>query len=77
MSKDIDYHMVKICKFVLDKKTNFDMNDFIYAIGDLFEASFEILASAGNLPNLILGIVGSAALYYCGKISVAEKNILE
>ena len=53
------------------------MNDFIYAIADLFEASFEILASAGNLPNLILGIVGTAALYYCGKISVAEKNILE
>ena len=53
------------------------MNDFIYAIGDLFEASFEILVSAGNLPNLILGIVGAGALYYCGKISVAERNILE
>ena len=53
------------------------MNDFIYATGDLFEVSFEILASAGNLPNLILGIIGSGALYYCGKISVAEKNILE
>ena len=53
------------------------MNDFIYAIGDLFEASFEILTSVGNLPNLILGIVGTAALYYCGKISVAEKNIIE
>ena len=53
------------------------MNNFIYAIGDLFEASFEILVSAGNLPNLILGIVGSGALYYCGKISVAQKNIIE
>ena len=53
------------------------MNDFIYAIGDLFESSFEILASAGNIPNLILGIVGVAALYFCGKISVAEKNIIE
>ena len=53
------------------------MNDFIYAIGDLFEASFEILASAGNLPNLVLGIIGAGALYFCGKISVAEKNILE
>jgi len=53
------------------------MNDFIYAIGDLFEASFQILASAGNLPNLILAIVGSGALYFCGKISVAEKNIIE
>ena len=53
------------------------MNNFIYSIGDLFEASFEILASAGNLPNLILVIVGSGALYYCGRISVAENNILE
>ena len=53
------------------------MNDFIYAIGDLFEISFEILVSAGNLPNFILGIFGIGALYYCGKISVAEKNILD
>ena len=53
------------------------MNDIIYSIGDLFEASFEILASVGNLPNLILGIIGTGALYYCGKISVAEKNIIE
>ena len=59
------------------RKTNQDMNDFIYSIGDLFEASFEILVSVGNLPNLILGIVGAGALYYCGKISVAEKNIIE
>ena len=53
------------------------MNDFIYAIGDLFEASFEILASAGNMPNLILGIIGAGALYFCGKISVTKENILE
>ena len=53
------------------------MNDFIYTIGDLFEASFEILVLAGNLPNLLLGIVGAGALYYCGKISVAKKNIIE
>ena len=53
------------------------MNAFIYGIGDLFEFSFEILASAGNLPNLILGIIGTGALYFCGKISVTEKNILE
>ena len=53
------------------------MNDFIYVIGDLFESSFEILALAGNLPNLVLGIVGAGALYFCGKISVADKNIIE
>lgn len=53
------------------------MNDIIYSIGDLFEASFEILVSAGNLPNLILGIIGTGALYYCGKISVAKKNFIE
>lgn len=53
------------------------MNDFIYAIGDLFESSFEILASVGNIPNLILGVVGAGALYFCGKISVTKKNILE
>ena len=77
MLKYFDYHMVKICKFVLVKKTNYSMNDFIYGIGDFFEFSFEILASAGNLPNLILGIIGAGALYFCGKISVSEKNILE
>ena len=53
------------------------MNDFIYAIGGLFEVSFEILASAGNMPNLILGVVDAGALYFCGKISVTKKNILE
>jgi len=53
------------------------MNDFIYGIGDLFEATFEILACAGNMPNLILGIIGAGALFYCGKVSVTEKNICE
>lgn len=69
--------MVKICKFVVVKKTTYIMNDFIYGIGDLFEFSFEIIISAGNLPNLILGIIGAGALYFCGKISVTKKNILE
>jgi len=59
------------------RKTIYDMNDFIYGIGDLFEATFEILACAGNMPNLILGIIGAGALFYCGKVSVAEKNICE
>ena len=75
--KEINYHIVKICKFVAYKKTKLNMNDFIYTIGDLFEASFEILVLAGNLPNLLLGIVGAGALYFCGKISVAEKNIIK
>ena len=53
------------------------MNDLLYFIGDMFEFSFQFLALAGNIPNLILGIFGTGALYFCGKISVAEKNILE
>ena len=53
------------------------MNDFIYGIGDLFEATFEILASAGNMPNLILSLIGAGALFFCGKVAVAEKNICE
>jgi len=53
------------------------MNDFIYGIGDLFEASFEIISMVGNMPNLILGVIGAAALYFCGKVSVSEKNICE
>ena len=53
------------------------MNDFIYLIGDLFEASFDILSYAGNFTNIILVIIGIVALYYCGKISVSKKNILE
>ena len=53
------------------------MNNFIYGIGDLFEASFEIISMVGNIPNLIFGIIGAGALYFCGKVSVTEKNICE
>lgn len=53
------------------------MNDLLYFIGDMFEFSFQFLVLAGNIPNLILGLVGAGALYFCGKVSVAEKNILE
>lgn len=70
--------MVKICIFVCVKKTNYiTMNDLIYGIGDLFEATFEILAAAGNMPNLLISLVGAGALFYCGKIAVSEKNIVE
>lgn len=53
------------------------MNDLVYGIGDLFEASFEYLALVGNMPNLLLCVIGAGALYFCGKVAVAEKNICE
>lgn len=53
------------------------MNDFVYGIGDLFEATFEYLAMAGNMPNVVLCLIGAGALYFCGKVSVTEKNICE
>jgi len=53
------------------------MNDLLYGIGDLFEATFEILAQLGHLPNIALCIMGAGALYFCGKVAVTEKNICE
>ena len=53
------------------------MNDLLYGIGDLFEATFEILALLGNVPNIALCLIGAAALYFCGKVAVTEKNICE
>jgi hypothetical protein len=53
------------------------MSDLLYTIGDLFEATFEIMTQLGHLPNIILCVVGTAALYFCGKVAVTEKNICE
>ena len=53
------------------------MNEIICGLGELFTASFEILPLLGNLPNLVLSLIGAGALFYAGKVSVAEKNICE
>ncbi|MCH1436550.1 hypothetical protein N9V23_02320 [Flavobacteriales bacterium] len=53
------------------------MNELICGLGELFTASFEILPVLGNLPNLVLGLIGAGALFFSGKVSVAEKNICE
>ena len=52
-----------------------DMNELIYGIGELFELSFEILPVLGNLPNIVLSLIGAGALFFAGKVSVADKNI--
>jgi hypothetical protein len=59
------------------RKTIYDMNELICGLGELFTASFEILPMLGNLPNLVLGLIGAGALFYSGKVSVSEKNICE
>tara|TARA_B100000780_G_scaffold44883_1_gene27941 strand:- start:4290 stop:4454 length:165 start_codon:yes stop_codon:yes gene_type:complete len=53
------------------------MNNLLYAIGDLFEATFELLEKAGNAPNVLIVIVGVGALAFCMKLVTTEKNILE
>ncbi len=53
------------------------MNNLLYTIGDLFEATFEILEAAGNVPNVLIVIVGTGALAFCMKVVTADKNICE
>ena len=53
------------------------MNDILYAIGDLFEATFELLEKAGNVPNVLIIIVGTGALAFCMKVVTTKKNICE
>ncbi|MDG1849080.1 MAG: hypothetical protein P8I82_01115 [Flavobacteriales bacterium] len=53
------------------------MNELICGLGELFTVSFELLPTLGNLPNLVLGLIGAGALFFAGKVSVAEKNICE
>lgn len=53
------------------------MTEVIYAIGDFFEFSFEILNSLGMIPNIVLIILGIIGLAFCMKVVTTEKNILE
>jgi len=53
------------------------MNDLLYSIGDLFEATFEILAVAGNIPNILFALLGAVALSFCMKVVTSEENICE
>jgi hypothetical protein len=59
------------------RKTITLMKDILYTIGDLFEATFEILEAAGNVPNVLIIIVGTAALAFCMKVVTTDKNICE
>ncbi|MFT5969856.1 MAG: hypothetical protein ACI8ZO_000353 [Flavobacteriales bacterium] len=40
------------------------MNEFWYGVSDFFKATFEILPKLGNMPNVLLSIVGFVALSY-------------
>ncbi len=40
------------------------MNDFWYGLSDFFKATFEILPMLGNIPNVLLTIVGFVATGY-------------
>ena len=40
------------------------MKDILFALGDLFEATFEILPVLGNLPNIIFTIIGFILLFF-------------
>ena len=53
------------------------MSNILYTIGDLFEATFELLEKAGNVPNVLIIIVGSGALAFCMKVVTTKKNICE
>ena len=53
------------------------MSSILYTIGDLFQATFKIMEKAGNIPNVIIIIVGVAALAYCMKVVTTDKNICE
>lgn len=39
-------------------------NDFVYGLGAFFEATFEILAPLGNLPNVLFTIALFAGFFY-------------
>jgi hypothetical protein len=53
------------------------MNDLLYSIGDLFEQSFEVLATLGNIPNVAFIILCAGALAFCMKVVTTEENICE
>ncbi|MBR9830849.1 DUF6341 family protein [Acidiluteibacter ferrifornacis] len=39
-------------------------NDLVYGLGDLLEATFEILPPLGNIPNIIFILIIFASLVY-------------
>lgn len=53
------------------------MNDLLCAVAELFQASFQVLELASQMPNILLSLVGTAALAFCMKVATAEKNICE
>jgi hypothetical protein len=38
------------------------INELVYALGDLFYMTFELLEVAGNMPNVLFIVVGSIAI---------------
>lgn len=41
-----------------------NMNDFWYALGDLFEWTFTILPVLGNLPNILFILIITGYFFY-------------
>jgi len=39
-------------------------NDFVYGLGDFLEATFKILPTLGNLPNILFSLVIFFGLVY-------------
>jgi len=39
-------------------------NDLVYGLGDLLEATFEILPPLGNIPNIIFILIIFSSLVY-------------
>lgn len=50
-------------------------NDFVYGLGDLFEATFQILPPLGNLPNVLFTLVIFGGLvYWMGQLNKYKKE---
>lgn len=39
-------------------------NEIVYGLGDLLEATFEILPPLGNLPNILFTLIIFVAFFY-------------
>jgi hypothetical protein len=50
------------------------MNDFIYALGEFFQATFTILPKLGNLPNNLFILIGVVYfIYWMSQMNKARK----
>lgn len=49
------------------------MTEFIYGLGDLFTASFEILPVVGGYANVIVATVLAVCLFKAFRVAVTEE----